>query len=99
MSLLMINKDRLTAAIMLNMMLMAALFVVTVLTISLYADNKQNEKNILAREAPIDITLNIGAPPPVIEVATTEEIALQNALTDGGITAAPVENKTILVVE
>lgn len=91
MSLTMINKDKLTAAIMLNMMLLTALFVVTVLTISLYADNKQNQKNILAAQAPISVTIDIGVAPHTLQVervAAPSEVTLPN----------PVNKKTTVLL-
>ena len=102
MSLSMINKDKLMAAVMLNMMLTAALFVVTVITVSLYADNKQNQKNILAQQAPINITVGIGVAPPVVEVATVENVGVPNTVVVPKAVAVPKpvsKDTTVVVVD
>lgn len=69
MSLSIINRDRLLAAVILNMILMVTLFIVTVITISLYSDNQQIKKQLLTEQTPISIVVGIGKQPqPVLTV-------------------------------
>lgn len=69
MSLSIINRDKLLAAVILNMILMVVLFIVVVITISLYSDNQQIKSQILTEQTPISIVVGIGKQPvPVLTV-------------------------------
>lgn len=77
MSLSLINKNRLTAAMMLYMMLLFLLLVLIVVTVLVRSDNEESLNNVRVAQAPIVITVSVGDTPETeVEVVAEEKAVL-----------------------